>query len=181
MNYTLLSGGVRKESTNNKLAKSAYEYLSKSNSLKVDLFHDLTTGIPFVSESVEPLPKTLIPARESLVHSDKVIVFSPILNGGYAPSLKNALDWLSLSFDNFEYNELFKRKKIAIMSSVLGQGGNSQDARDMLGHQLEKYGFICYEESFLLKDAEESIPYLDDESSQVYKELAEFLEKFIKF
>ena len=68
MNYTLLSGGVRKESTNNKLAKSAYEYLSKSNSLKVDLFHDLTTGIPFVSESVEPLPKTLIPARESLVH-----------------------------------------------------------------------------------------------------------------
>ena len=106
MNYTLLSGGVRKESTNNKLAKSAYEYLSKSNSLKVDLFHDLTTGIPFVSESVEPLPKTLIPARESLIHSDKVIVFSPILNGGYAPSLKNALDWLSLSFDNFEYNEL---------------------------------------------------------------------------
>ena len=104
MNYTLLSGGVRKESTNNKLAQSAYGYLSKLSSLKVDLFDDLTTGIPFVSESVEPLPKTLIPARESLIHSDKVIVFSPILNGGYHNMFYGWTFWIKCCLQ-FKYDD----------------------------------------------------------------------------
>jgi NAD(P)H-dependent FMN reductase len=181
MNYTLLSGGVREESSNKKLANFTYSYLANKNNLKVDIFDDLTTGVPFVSEVDEELPETLGAARESLIHANKVIVFTPILNGGYAPSLKNALDWLSLSFEDYEYNELYKGKKVAVMSSVLGQGGNSQDARDMLGYQLEKYGFIFFMESFLLKDAEENISCLADESSMIYEELSIFLEKFIIF
>ncbi len=181
MNYTLLSGGVRQESSNKKLANFTYSYLLNKNNLNADIFDDLTTGVPFVSEADDELPTTLSAARESLIHANKVIVFTPILNGGYAPSLKNALDWLSLSFEGYEYNELYKGKKVAVMSSVLGQGGNSQDARDMLGHQLEKYGFTYFEESFLLKDAEENISQLATESSKVYLELSIFLEKFILF
>ncbi|RZP24071.1 MAG: NADPH-dependent oxidoreductase [Candidatus Actinomarinales bacterium] len=181
MNYTLLSGGVREASSNKKLAKCTYSYLSNKDNLKADLFNDLTTGVPFVSEAEEELPKALSRARESLINAKKVIVFTPVLNGGYAPSLKNALDWLSLSFDNYEYNELYKGKKVAVMSSVLGQGGNSQDARNMLGHQLEKYGFLFFKESYLLKNAEENISHLTNESSEVYIEFSNFLEEFIKF
>ena len=181
MNYTLLSGGVREGSSNKKLANYTYSYLAGKDNLKVDLFDDLTTGVPFVSEAEDELPATLSAARESLINSKKVIVFTPVLNGGYAPSLKNALDWLSLSFDSFEYNALYKGKKVAVMSSVLGQGGNSQDARDMLGHQLEKYGFIFFKESFLLKEAQDNIPNLSNESSELYEEFSNFLEDFIKF
>ena len=83
--------------------------------------------------------------------------------------------------NNYEYNELYKGKKVAVMSSVLGQGGNSQDARNMLGHQLEKYGFLFFKESYLLKNAEENISHLTNESSEVYIEFSNFLEEFIKF
>ena len=181
MNYTLLSGGVRENSSNKKLANCAYSYLINKHNLNADLFDDLTTGVPFVSEADEKLPEILSTARSSLIQANKVVVFTPVLNGGYAASLKNALDWLSLSFDNYEYNELYKGKKVAVMASVLGQGGNSQGARDMLGHQLGKYGFVLFEESFLFNNAEENIIHLSDESSGVYKEFSNFLEKFIRF
>jgi len=181
MNYTLLSGGVREESSNNKLARYTYLYLNSKPDLSVDLFDNLVEGVPFVSEKDDLLPEILIPARASLINSDKVIVFSPIFNGGYAASLKNALDWLSLSFDSYKYNELYKDKKIAIMSSVLGKGGNSIDARKMLGHQLKKYGFHLFEESYLFTNAEERMHKLDDKDRVDYRALASFLDKFILF
>jgi len=181
MNYTLLSGGVREGSSNNKLARYTYLYLNSNTDLTIDLFDNLVEGVPFVSETDDFLPEILIPTRASLINAHKVIVFSPIFNGGYAASLKNALDWLSLSFDSYKYNELYKDKKIAIMSSVLGKGGNSLDARNMLGHQLIKYGFHLFEESYLFTNAEERMPQLDDESSIDYSELANFLDKFILF
>ena len=181
MNYTLLSGGVREGSSNNKLAKYTYLYLNSKPDLSVNLFDNLVEGVPFVSEQEDLLPEILIPARASLINSDKVIVFSPIFNGGYAASLKNALDWLSLSFNNYKYNELYKDKKIAIMTSVLGEGGNSQDAREMLGHQLLKYGFQLFGDSYLFRNAEKRMFQLDDESSIDSRELANFLDKFILF
>ena len=181
MNYTLLSGGVREESSNNQLARYTYLYLNSKPDISVDLFDNLVEGVPFVSEKDDLLPEILISARGSLINSDKVIVFSPIFNGGYAASLKNALDWLSLSFDSYKYNELYKDKKIAIMSSVLGKGGNSLDARKMLGHQLIKYGFHLYGESYLFTNAEEKMHKLDDKDSVGNRELASFLDKFILF
>ena len=181
MNYTLLSGGVREESSNNKLARYTHLYLDSKPDLSVDLFDNLVKGVPFVSEQEEFLPEILIPARASLINSHKIIVFSPIFNGGYAASLKNALDWLSLSFDGYKYNELYKDKKIAIMTSVLGKGGNSLDARKMLGHQLLKYGFQLFDESYLFTNAEKRMFELDDESSVDTRELANFLDKFILF
>ena len=41
---------------------------------------------------------------------DQIIIFSPVFNGGYASHLKNTLDWLSLAFDEYKYNDLFKLK-----------------------------------------------------------------------
>ena len=55
--------------------------------------------------------------------------------------LKNTLDWLSLSFEDFEYNQLFKNKYVSVISSVNGSGGNAQKAFEILKLQLENYGF----------------------------------------
>ena len=55
--------------------------------------------------------------------------------------MKNLLDWLSISFDNYSYNELFKDKDVAIISSVDGKGNNAKNAFDLLGAQLSNDGF----------------------------------------
>ena len=181
MKYTLLSGGVRKNSSNKKLSNYVYSYLNSQDSIEVDLFDNLVKDVPFVSEAEQELPGILNPVRNSLITAEKVIVFSPILNGGYASSIKNALDWLSLSFDSYKYNDLYKDKKVAIICSVLGGGGNSLDARNMLSMQLEKYGFTTFNESYLFKNAEEQIIELKNKSSSPHKALTGFLNRFIEF
>ena len=43
------------------------------------------------------------------------------------------------------------------------------------------FGFLFFKESYLLKNAEENISHLTNESSEVYTEFSNFLEEFIKF
>ena len=92
-------------------------------------------------EKESQAPLKIIEIRNVLKICDKVVIFSPVFNGGYLAHLKNTLDWLSLSFEDFEYNQLFKNKYVSVISSVNGSGGNAQKAFEILKLQLENYGF----------------------------------------
>ena len=98
--------------------------------------------------------KRQIEIRESLIDSKKIIIFSPVFNGGYVSHLKNTLDWLSLGFDNYSYNELFKDKHVSIVSSVDGSGSNARGSFDLLSVQLTNYGLKVYDEFYLFTEQE---------------------------
>jgi len=147
----LLAGGTREESKNNKIASYVKNYL---NDIKVScsLFDQLYIETPFLLNYEDKQPLSIIEIREKLIDSDKLIIFSPVFNGGYVSHLKNTLDWLSLGFDNYSYNELFKDKEALIISSVDGSGSNAKGSFDLLSVQLKNYGLKVYDEFYLFTE-----------------------------
>jgi NAD(P)H-dependent FMN reductase len=122
-------------------------------------------------------PHKIIEIRDVLIDCDQIIIFSPVFNGGYASHLKNTLDWLSLAFDDYKYNDLFKNKKAAIVSAVLGKGSNSHDAYSSLSRQLENYGLRVFKE-FYLFSSENKLDKNLLESMQL-KEFNTFLDEYL--
>ncbi|MDA8653436.1 NAD(P)H-dependent oxidoreductase, partial [Candidatus Actinomarina sp.] len=101
----------------------------------------------------------------------------PVFNGGYVSHLKNTLDWLSLAFNDYKYNELFQNKKVAIVSAVLGKGGNSYDAYSSLSSQLENYGLNVFKD-FYLFSSENNLDKKLEESTQ-HPEFNTFLDEYL--
>ena len=134
----ILAGGTRAESSNNMAASYVEGYLKKLE-VPCSIFDQIYLNTPFLLDYEDPQPSSIVDIRDTLIDSDKLIIFSPVFNGGYVSHLKNTLDWLSLGFDNYSYNELFKGKNVAVASSV--NGG-----------QLKNYGLKVYEEFYLFTE-----------------------------
>ena len=149
----LLAGGTREESRNNKVATYVKEYF-KEIDVACSLYDQLYLNTPFLLDYEDKQPESIIEIRESLIDSKKMIIFSPVFNGGYVSHLKNTLDWLSLGFDNYSYNELFKDKDVSIVSSVDGSGSNARGSFDLLSVQLANYGLKVYDEFYLFTEQE---------------------------
>jgi len=149
----LLAGGTREESRNNKVATYVKEYF-KEIDVACSLYDQLYLNTPFLLDYEDKQPKSIIEIRKSLIDSKKIIIFSPVFNGGYVSHLKNTLDWLSLGFDNYSYNELFKDKDVSIVSSVDGSGSNARGSFDLLSVQLTNYGLKVYDEFYLFTEQE---------------------------
>ena len=149
----LLAGGTREESRNNKVATYVKEYF-KGIDVACSLYDQLYLNTPFLLDYEDKQPESIIEIRESLIDSKKIIIFSPVFNGGYVSHLKNTLDWLSLGFDNYSYNELFKDKDVSIVSSVDGSGSNARGSFDLLSAQLTNYGLKVYDEFYLFTEQE---------------------------
>ena len=174
--FLLLSGGSTESSGNKKAALYAMNYLQEKK-IETHLFDNLHTDIPFILESGLVQPHKIIEIRDVLIDCDQIIIFSPVFNGGYASHLKNTLDWLSLAFDEYKYNDLFKNKKAAIVSAVLGKGSNSHDAYSSLSRQLENYGLRVFKE-FYLFSSENKLDKNLLESMQL-KEFNTFLDEYL--
>ena len=149
----LLAGGTREESRNNKVATYVKEYF-KGIDVACSLYEQLYLNTPFLLDYEDKQPESIIEIRKSLIDSKKIIIFSPVFNGGYVSHLKNTLDWLSLGFDNYSYNELFKDKDVSIVSSVDGSGSNARGSFDLLSVQLTNYGLKVYDEFYLFTEQE---------------------------
>ena len=149
----LLAGGTREESRNNKVATYVKEYF-KGIDVACSLYDQLYLNTPFLLDYEDKQPESIVEIRESLIDSKKIIIFSPVFNGGYVSHLKNTLDWLSLGFDNYSYNELFKDKDVSIVSSVDGSGSNARGSFDLLSVQLTNYGLKVYDEFYLFTEQE---------------------------
>ena len=149
----LLAGGTREESRNNKVATYVKEYF-KEIDVACSLYDQLYLNTPFLLDYEDKQPESIIEIRKSLIDSKKIIIFSPVFNGGYVSHLKNTLDWLSLGFDNYSYNELFKDKDVSIVSSVDGSGNNARGSFDLLSVQLTNYGLKVYDEFYLFTEQE---------------------------
>ena len=98
----------------------------------------------------DDVPEKIVSMRKSFEKSDKLIISSPVYNGGFLAHLKNVLDWLSLAYDDKRYNSLFKDKHVAVVTTVKGVGGNAEKAFEILSMQLSNYGLVVFENFHLI-------------------------------
>ena len=173
----LLSAGTRPESKNNKVAGIVNGYLSELE-ISCNLYDDFYENVPFLRDYNDEQPEYVIKVRDDLIETSKIIIFSPVFNGGYVSHLKNLLDWLSISFDNYSYNELFKDKDVAIISSVDGKGNNAKNAFDLLGAQLSNYGLNVYENFYLFNEEDKVDDLLTNDSKS--KDFFSYIESFLR-
>ena len=74
--------------------------------------------------------------------------------------------------------QLFQNKKAAIVSAVLGKGGNSYDAYNSLSSQLENYGLNVFKD-FYLFSSENNLDKKLKESTQ-HLEFNAFLDEYLR-
>ena len=86
----ILSAGVSEDSNNTKLAKKLNKYLNEEG-IPNEIYENLHENIPFLLDNQEEVPKKILEMRKSLESADKIIIFSPVYNGGFLAHLKNVL------------------------------------------------------------------------------------------
>lgn len=90
MKLVILSGSLRKDSYNTKLAHAFAQYAPKDVEAQiVDI-----SALPFVNEDVEAdMPQSVRDFHNAISGADGVIFVTPEYNRSYSPVLKNAIDW----------------------------------------------------------------------------------------
>jgi NAD(P)H-dependent FMN reductase len=173
----ILSAGTSKDSYNSQLARHLSDHMSGNNQGNY-IYENLFEGIPFLLDTNDSVPDKIANMRKSLEESSKLIIFSPVYNGGYLAHLKNTLDWLSLAYEDRKYNSLFKDKNVAVVTTVKGVGGNAEKAFEILSMQLSNYGLFVFKNFHLITKSDHL--NLDDitKNKKILESLYEFIDKF---
>ena len=174
----ILIAGTSKDSYNSQLARHLSNHMSENN-LDNNIYENLFEDIPFLLDPNDNVPQKIVDMRKSFEKSDKLIIFSPVYNGGFLAHLKNVLDWLSLAYDGRRYNSLFKDKHVAVVTTVKGVGGNAEKAFEILSMQLSNYGLVVFENFHLITKSDHL--NLDDitENNQILESLHIFINEFL--
>jgi len=174
----ILSAGTSKDSYNSQLARHLSNHMNENN-LDNNIYENLFEGVPFLLDPNDNVPEKIVNMRKSLEKSDKLIIFSPVYNGGFLAHLKNTLDWLSLAYDDRRYNSLFKGKHVAVITTVKGVGGNAEQAFEILSMQLSNYGLFVFKNFHLITKSDHL--NLDDitENNEILESLHIFIDKFL--
>jgi len=176
----ILSAGVSEDSNNTKLAKKLNKFLDEK-AVPNEIHENLYENIPFLLNNQKDVPKKILEMRKSLESADKIIIFSPVYNGGFLAHLKNTLDWLSLAYDENRYNSLFKDKTVSVITSVRGGGGNAQNAFNILSAQLMNYGLRVFEEFHLITNKEHQKDTSIEENQKVFENITDYVNRFLEF
>ena len=174
----ILSAGTSHDSYNSQLARHLSHYMSENN-LDNNIYENLFEDIPFLLDPNDSVPEKIINMRESLEESDRLIIFSPVYNGGFLAHLKNVLDWLSLAYDGKRYNSLFKDKHVAVVTTVKGVGGNAEKAFEILSMQLSNYGLFVFENFHLITKSDHLNLNDITENNEILESLHVFIDKFL--
>ena len=165
----ILSAGVSKESNNTKLAKKLNDFLNEQK-ISCEIHENLYETFHFIRQSRWSTRK-IIDMRKSLENSNKILIFSPVYNGGFLAHLKNTLDWLSLAYGDNRYNFLFKEKTVGVVTSVKGAGGNAEKAFNILSSQLLNYGLNVFNEFHLITKKDHQDDVAIEENVKVFEDI----------
>ena len=174
----ILSAGVSEDSNNTKLAKKLNKFLNEEG-IRNEIYENLHENIPFLLDNQNDVPKKILEMRESLESANKIIIFSPVYNGGFLAHLKNTLDWLSLAYDENRYSALFKEKKVAVVTTVKGAGSNAKKAFEILSMQLSNYDLQVFEKFHLITKSEHQNEKSILNNQDVIESLNSYAEEFL--
>lgn len=175
----ILSAGTSVDSYNSQLARHLSIHMHDNN-LNNDIYENLYEDIPFLLDPNDSVPEKILDIRKSLEDSSKLIIFSPVYNGGFLAHLKNTLDWLSLAYDGKRYNSLFKDKNVAVITTVKGVGGNAEKAFEILSMQLSNYGLFVFNNFHLITKLDHLNLNDITENNEILESLHIFIDEFLK-
>ena len=90
MTVAVLSGSLRQESFNTKLAKAFIAAAPEGVTATLVDIHDL----PMLNEDLEAdLPAPVVALQEAVRQADAVLLVTPEYNRSFSAAIKNALDW----------------------------------------------------------------------------------------
>ena len=106
-------------------------------------------------------------------------ILATSVSGSTTHYLKNTLDWLSLAYDENRYSALFKEKKVAVVTTVKGAGGNAQKAFEILSMQLSNYDLQVFEKFHLITKSEHQNEKSILNNRDVIESLNSYAEEFL--
>lgn len=110
-----LSGSIRKESLNAKLARVAAE-MAKDAGADASYIDLADYPMPIYNgdlEDAEGIPKTAIALKKLFAECDGFFIASPEYNSSYSALLKNTIDWLSRKHEDDEKTLIAFKGKVA--------------------------------------------------------------------
>ena len=119
-----ISGSIRKDSANKKLAKLACKISNQINGVDAEYIDLSDYEMPIYNEDIENesgLPETVKKLKRIFEEADGLFIASPEYNSSFSPLLKNTIDWLSR--DGGESKKplsAFQGKIVAISSASPG-------------------------------------------------------------
>ena len=113
-------GSLRKDSFNHQMALEAEKALAG----KAEVSYLDYSAIPLFSQDLEvPTLPTVAAAREAVLATDAIWIFSPVYNFSIPGTVKNLLDWLSRAIDLSDTRGASAlQDKIVTVSSVANAG-----------------------------------------------------------
>ena len=93
----IISGSLRKEATNRKLAREAARLFGPAEVIEGELNLPLYDGD---AEEADGIPTAVQALADQIARADAVVISTPEYNKGPSGVLKNALDWVSRTEGN---------------------------------------------------------------------------------
>jgi chromate reductase len=113
-----ISGGLRSDSYNTKLLRTATELLP--DDVELELWDGLKAVPPYdEDDDVEPAPAAVAELRDAIAGADAILFATPEYNHSVPGQLKNALDWASRPLAT---NQL-RNKPVAVVGASMGAFG----------------------------------------------------------
>lgn len=121
MQILIITGSLRKESFNTKLAKLAIKYIKKHSKFTPKLITLNDYNLPIFNQDKEKsnYPVKADKLAKLIKKTDAIIFVSPEYNGGIPGGLKNLIDWIS----RHKEGNLWNYKKYCLMGATIGPIG----------------------------------------------------------
>jgi len=178
-----LSGSLRKNSFNSKLAKVANNFVSNCGT-RADYLNLADYQLPIFNEdeAKKQTPSKLKSLKELFKNSDGFIIASPEYNSSITGVLKNTIDWLSVSDESEKPLALsaFRGKTALLLSTSLGGLGGLRGLRH-LQDILLSIGVHVYPIQVAVPNATSSFKGEELQDANSYKMLKEATEGFVRF
>ncbi len=176
MKIVAVSGSLRTDSFNTRIARLMAEQASEGVEVQVQTLH----GIPLYDgdlEEQEGIPSAVESLRSAIKAADGLILVTPEYNAGMPGVLKNALDWLTRPGE--EMKPTFGGRKTALAGATPGAWGTSLAQSGALIN-LRQLGVHLYPGYLRLSKVHESLG--DDGADDKLKEqVRKWLQGFADF
>ena len=115
----VLAGSLRKDSLNKKLAQAVTKLL-QDKGVQAEFIDLKDYPMPLFDQDVEAqgTQEQALALKKKWIEADGIIICSPEYNSSYPGVLKNAIDWISRTFE--EEPSAFKTKVVGLMAASPG-------------------------------------------------------------
>lgn len=177
----ILSGSLRKDSLNTKLAQVWAEAF-KQNGAEAHVVSSSDLNVPLVNEDIKEsaFPESLRALSENIKGAVGVVICTPEYNGSISPVIKNTIDWTSMLSPH-----PWKAKPVLISGSTPGALAtvagmlHTQNPLDRLGAHVypQSYGVAFGDKELLGKKL--SDPKKQENLEKLAKEFSTFCARFV--